>query len=193
MLENSEGMRCVGEAGDAESLLELVRENLVDVVLLDIGMPGPGVVEVIRQLIAERPRIAVLILSGMAPDVWTRRVLEAGAMGFVDKVSLAEELPEAIRQVASGGRFLSPSVTHALVNSLSTGSEPRHIRLSDREMEVLRETARGTPVKVIATRLGISAKTVSTYRGRVLEKLELPTQADAIRYALEHGIVDGQS
>ncbi len=189
LITKHDDMRLVGQATDGADLLDLVRDTLVDVVLLDISMPGPGFTTVIRTLRKERPRLPVLVLSGQPASQYAVRVLRAGAMGYVSKDSLSEELATAIREVADGRRYLSPSVAGSLVDAVTNSERPLHEELSDREFDVLRYTAAGRPVKQIAQELGLSPKTVSTYRRRVLDKLKLESQAEAIRYAVSNGIV----
>jgi DNA-binding NarL/FixJ family response regulator len=189
LITKHDDMRLVGQATNGADLLELMRDTLVDVVLLDISMPGPGFTTVIQTLRKERPRLPVLVLSGQPASLYAVRVLRAGAMGYVSKDSLSEELATAIREVAVGRRYISPLVAGSLVDAVTNSERPLHEELSDREFEVLRYTAAGRPVKQIAHELGLSPKTVSTYRRRVLDKLKLESQAEAIRYAVNHGIV----
>jgi DNA-binding NarL/FixJ family response regulator len=183
-------MRLVGEVSDGTALIALATDVLADVVLLDISMPGPGFASIIRTLKKVRPRLAVVVLSGQPASQYAVRVLRAGASGYVSKESLSEELALAIRETAAGRRYISAGVTASLVAAVTDDTEgPPHEALSDREFDVLKYTALGKPVKQIALELGLSPKTVSTYRRRVLDKLKLATQAEAIRYAVMHGIV----
>jgi len=183
-------MRLVGEASDGNAVLQLAEDTLADVVLLDISMPGPGFASVIRTLKKRRPRLGVLVLSGQPASQYALRVLRTGASGYVSKESLSDELAQAIREVAAGRRYVSPTVATSLVDSVTDDDDrPTHEALSDREFDVLRYTAMGKPVKQIAQELGVSPKTVSTYRRRVLDKLKVDSQAEAIRYAVGHGIV----
>jgi DNA-binding NarL/FixJ family response regulator len=189
LLSKHDDMRLVGEATDGARLIRLAKDTLADVVLLDISMPGPGFATVIRTLRKERPRLAILVLSGQPASQYAVRVLRAGASGYVSKESLSKELALAIREVADGKRYISPAVADSLVDVVTEGARPPHEVLSDREFDVLRYTALGKPVKQIAMELNLSPKTVSTYRRRVLDKLKLDSQAEAIRYAVTHGIV----
>jgi len=190
LLSKHDDMRLVGEASDGASIVRLAQDTLADVVLLDISMPGPGFAAVIRTLKKVRPRLAVLVLSAQPASQYAVRVLRAGAAGYVSKESLSEELAHAIRETAAGRRYVSPSVAASLVDAVTEVVERApHEALSDREFDVLRFTALGKPVKQIAQELGLSPKTVSTYRRRVLDKLKLDSQAEAIRYAVSHGIV----
>jgi len=182
-------MRLVGEATNGAELIRLAQDTLADVVLLDISMPGPGFATVIRTLRKERPRLGILVLSGQPAGQYAVRVLRAGASGYVSKDSLSTELAQAIRDVSAGRRYISPSVADSLVDVVTDTERAPHEALSDREFDVLRYTAMGKPVKQIAQELALSPKTVSTYRRRVLDKLKLDSQAEAIRYAVNHGIV----
>lgn len=190
LLSKHDDMRLVGEAASGTELIGLMRDTLADVVLLDISMPGPGFATVIRTLRKERPRLAILVLSGQPASQYAVRVLRAGASGYLSKESLSQELAHAIREAAKGRRYISPGVAESLMDAVTEDAErPAHETLSDREFDVLRYTAMGKPVKQIAQELGLSPKTVSTYRRRILDKLKLSSQAEAIRYAVSHGIV----
>ncbi|MGD8600856.1 MAG: response regulator transcription factor [Gemmatimonadota bacterium] len=192
LLSKQDDMRLVGEATDGAELIRLIKDTLADVVLLDISMPGPGFATVIRTLRKERPRLPVLVLSGQPASQYAVRVLKAGASGYLSKESLSKELAHAIRETAAGRRYISPGVADSLVDVVTDEiRRPAHETLSDREFDVLRYTAAGKPVKQIAQQLGLSPKTVSTYRRRVLDKLKVDSQAEAIRYAVNHGIVAG--
>jgi len=194
LLERYDDIQLVGEAPDGASLVEMAKSTLADVVLLDISMPGPGFAEVIKRLRQHRPRLAVLVLSGQPESEYAVRALRAGASGYLGKESLADQLADAVRLTASGGRYVSPTATEALVAAVTKGTaRTPHETLSDREFEVLKATALGKSVKQIAHDLGLSPKTVSTYRRRVLDKLNLDSQARAIRYAVGHGIVSEQA
>lgn len=193
LLSKHADMRLVGEASDGNELVRLAKDTLADVVLLDISMPGPGFADVIRTLKRERPRLAVLVLSGQPANQYAVRVLRTGASGYLSKESLSEELAHAIRETAAGRRYVSPGVAASLVDAIADEADrPAHEALSDREFDVLRSTALGKPVKQIAQEFGLSPKTVSTYRRRILDKLKLDSQAEAIRYAVGHGIVADQ-
>jgi two-component system invasion response regulator UvrY len=194
LLSRYHDIQLVGEAADGSSLVELVKRTLPDVVLLDISMPGPGFAQVIRALRRDCPRLAVLVLSGQPESQYAVRALRAGASGYLGKESLAEQLADAIRCTADGRRYVSPTAADSLVTALTDDSVGApHEALSDREFEVLKSTAMGKSVKQIAHELHLSPKTVSTYRRRVLDKLNLDSQAKAIRYAVGHGIVGDAS
>ena len=176
--------------GDGDALLEAVKEILVDVVLLDISMPGPGCLELIQRLRAAHPRIAIVVLTAHSERGYALRILRAGASSFLTKGCSPSDLTEGIRRAATGAKYVTPSVGEELANALAGGGAAAHESLSDREFEVLRLMASGLRVKEIAARLAISPKTVSTYRARIKEKMGMSGPAEAIRYAIEEGLVD---
>lgn len=181
----------LGEAGSADEALRLVFQGHWDVVVLDITMPGRSGLEVLQDIKRERPNLPVLILSMHPEDQMATRVLKAGAAGYVTKDGNPVELIEAVRIVLRGGRYVSPTVAERLVLDLQEESRRLpHERLSDREYEVLCMIARGRTVTEVAETLGLSVKTVSTYRTRILEKLHMHNNAELIHYALQHKLVD---
>lgn len=179
-----------GEAEDGGAALEGMREATVDILLLDVSMPGPGFVETMRQLRTHYPDVRVLVLSVHPEDQYARRALRAGAHGYLTKDQSPKELVAAVRRVHGGGRYVSDKLAERFASELARdGNVSAHERLSDREHEVLCLLGGGKTTKEIAARLQVSPKTVSTYRARLLEKLGLQTTADLIRYAVEHGFV----
>ena len=184
-------MQLVGEAADGTEMLAKTESVGVDVLLLDVSMPGPGFLETMHRLRAELPGVRVLVLSVHPEDLYAVRALRAGAAGYVTKEHSPEELAEAIRRVYQGRRYVSPSLAERLAVELSPDAEkPPHQRLSDREYQVLCRIGAGKGVNEIASELAVSPKTVSTYRTRVIEKMQLSTNADLIRYAIEHKLVE---
>ena len=183
-------MEVVGEARDAAEALKLVREAAWDVVVLDITMPGRSGLDLLKELKAERPRLPVLILSMHSEEQFAVRALKAGASGYITKQSAPKELINAIRKVHRGGKYVSPSITETLVFALGADYERApHEALSDREYQVLCMIARGATLKEIAVELALSEKTISTYRVRVLEKMDMKRNAELIRYALQKELV----
>jgi DNA-binding NarL/FixJ family response regulator len=172
-------------------LLEQLRTTPVDVLVLDIAMPGPGIVETLRQVKTIQPRARSLVLTAHPEADYAVRVLRAGASGYLTKDRSLEQLSDAIRQVYRGGMYVSPSLGEALAARLGGGleREPAHGALSDREFQVLQGLAGGETLKSIAGRMAVSPKTVSTYRTRILQKLGLRSNADLVRYALEHDLL----
>jgi two-component system invasion response regulator UvrY len=178
------------EAPDAAGTREAVRKAPWDVVVLDLMMPGANTLDFLKELKAERPALPVLILSMHPPEQFAVRALRAGAAGYLTKETAPEELAEAIRTTLGGRKYITPDVGEqlALAMESSTAAIP-HQALSDREYAVLRMIASGQSVTEIASTLHLSAKTVSTYRTRLLRKMGLRTNADLTRYALHRGLV----
>lgn len=180
-----------GEAGTAAEALQCVHGKKWDIVLLDLTLPGRGGLDVLGELKAVQPNLPVLVLSMHAESEFAVRVLKAGASGYLTKQSAADELVAAIRKAIDGGRYITASLAEKLAMDLTSGSSRKlHEELSDREFQTMRLLAAGQSVKEIGGTLGLSGKTVSTYRARVLEKLQLKTTVDLARYALEHGLVE---
>jgi two-component system invasion response regulator UvrY len=180
----------IGGAGTAEQALTQLDAENWDLVILDITMPGRSGVDVLRHLKALRPKLPVLVLSMHPEDQYGKRVLKAGASGYMNKESAPEELIKAVRKLLSGGRYVSPTLAETLAVDLGRDDgTPAHERLSDREFEVLRKMASGKTVGQIAQELHLSVPTVSTYRARILEKMGMSNTAELIRYALSHHLV----
>ena len=180
----------IGGAGTAEQALTQLGSEEWDLVILDITMPGRSGVDVLRHLKALRPKLPVLVLSMHPEDQYGKRVLKAGASGYMNKESAPEELIKAVRKLLSGGRYVSPTLAETLAVDLGRDDgRPAHERLSDREFEVLRKMASGKTVGQIAQELHLSVPTVSTYRARILEKMGMSNTAELIRYALSHHLV----
>jgi DNA-binding NarL/FixJ family response regulator len=168
-----------------------VRTAEWDLVILDITMPGPSGLDALKDLKRIRPKLPVLVLSMHPEDQYGRRILKAGAAGYMNKESAPEELIIAIRKVLAGGRYVSPALAEKLVLGLNEDAErPPHETLSDREFEVLCQLASGKTVGQIAEGLHLSVQTVSTYRARILDKMSMTTTAELMRYALRNRLVD---
>jgi len=183
-------MTIAGEAQNGVEVMEAVREKSVDVVLLDISMPGRNGLETLKELKRLHPSVSVIILSMHPKDQYAIRVLRAGASGYITKESAPEELILAIRKAFAGEKFISPDVAELLAEYVERGEtgEP-HLVLSDREFEVFRKIAQGKTVTQISKELFLSVKTVSTYRTRVVEKTGLTTNAAIVQYCRDHKIV----
>lgn len=180
-----------GEAKTAQETIEHVRRQDWDVVVLDISMPGKSGLDILDDLRRLRPKLPVLLLTMHPEQQYARRALKAGAAGYLTKDSVPEELKEAIKRIVAGGRYVSATLAEKLAVDLREGADlPVHELLSDREFQVLRMIASGKTVKEIAEDLSLSVKTVSTYRGRILEKTGMKTNAELIRYALQTQLVD---
>lgn len=179
-----------GEATTAQEALDQVWKEPWDLILLDISMPGRSGLDVLRDLKAARPHVAVLVQSMHAEGQFAIRVLKSGAAGYITKDSLPEELIRAVKKVLAGGRYVSLSLAEQLAGFLSTERErPAHEQLSDREFQVLRMLAAGRSVKEIGAELSLSIKTISTYRTRLLEKLDLRSNAELALYAEREGLL----
>jgi two-component system invasion response regulator UvrY len=180
-----------GEAADGMQALAFVRSEGCDVVLLDISMPGKNGIDTLRQLKRARPDLPVLILSAYSEQQFAVSLLRAGASGYVSKESASEQLVAAIRTVIKGDKYVSPSVAQVLVSDLSgDGEKPLHATLSKREFQIFYRLAAGESVSKIAEELFLSVKTVSTYRARILEKMQMTSNADLTYYAVKNHIID---
>jgi two-component system invasion response regulator UvrY len=180
-----------GEATNGSGALEQVTKHPWDVVLLDITMPGKGGLDVLKQIVSAQPNMAVLVLSMHPEDQYAVRVLRTGAAGYITKNTASEAVVGAVKKVLAGGRYVSPALAENLAASLNAPLEaPRHEVLSDREYQVMRLIAMGKSVKEIGFDLSLSVKTISTYRTRIMEKMQLKTNADIIRYAVHQKLVD---
>jgi two-component system, NarL family, invasion response regulator UvrY len=183
----------VGEAADAETAIGSCMEVRPDVLLLDVAMPGPGVLEVIRRFKTEQPAVRILVLSVHPEQHYARRVLKAGADGYVTKNHTSEVLYSAIRQVHRGRKYITQSLAEELASGIAAGREGQqpHEALSNREYEVFVQLGGGRSVDQIASHLSIKPKTVRSYRSRILEKTQLKSTAEIIFYALGCGLVTG--
>jgi two-component system invasion response regulator UvrY len=180
-----------GEAENAQQVLIQVAAHRWDIVILDITMPGRSGLDLLGDLADVKPKLPVLILSAHPEDQYGMRVLRAGAAGYMMKESAPEELVKAVKRVLGGGRYVSPALAEKLVYRLGGDyGRPSHEALSDREFEILRMIASGKTVSRIAEELHLSITTVSTYRARILEKMNIETNAGLIRYALHNHLVD---
>ena len=180
----------VGEAANAEEGLNEARGTEWDVLVLDLTLPGTSGLDLLKDLRRECPSLPVLVLSMHPPDQFARRAMNAGAAGYLTKDSAPTELVKAVTEVMSGRRYLNPAVLDELVQHQSDVSPRLHDLLSDREYQVLRMIASGLTVTQVATRLSLSVKTISTYRARLLEKMNMRTTAELMHYGIQHGLVD---
>jgi two-component system invasion response regulator UvrY len=191
IFEKKAGSTAFGEAGTAQEALTLVREQEWDVAVLDLSLGGRNGLEVLKELKQIRPRLPVLILSMHSEEQYARRAFRAGASGYVTKGSSRVELAQAVDKVMKGGKYVTPALAEKLVVSLDRDSQlSRHETLSDREFEVLCLIASGKTVGGIAELISLSNKTISTYRARILEKMEMKTNAELTYYAIHNHLVD---
>lgn len=181
----------IGEAGDYTEIRRRLRESPCELLLLDIQLPGKNGLDIVKLLRDELPRLAIIVISAYPEDQYAVRALRAGASGYLNKNSAPEKLIEAVRVVISGRKYVSVEMALALAESVSSGSSERpHEGLSDREFQVLRMIALGRRLAEIAKELALSPKTVSVYRARILEKMDLENNTELTHYALKNGIVE---
>lgn len=189
IIDEAPDISLLGEASDGLEAIEKVKEHPVDVLILDISMPKCSGIEVIKRLGADGCRTSILVLSVHSMKQYAVRVLRLGAVGYLTKESAEEELLEAVRTVASGKRYISAALAAELADFVGTESWDSPLsRLSDREFTVLQYLVSGVSLKEIAFELNISIQTVSTYRSRLMSKLNIKTTAELIRFALQHGV-----
>ena len=190
ILQNASGFEVVGEANDGISTIALVRSSAADVLVLDLSMPGRNGVELIKQIKEERPALRILVLTMHAEQQYAVRAFKAGASGYLTKESASAELVAAVTKVASGGVYVSLAMAERFAQSLNEPADTLpHQRLSDREFDVFRRIAAGQTLTEIAAELCVSSKTVSTYKTRILEKMQMPHEAALVRYALRHKLL----
>jgi DNA-binding NarL/FixJ family response regulator len=180
-----------GEAANATEALAAVEADPWDLVILDISLPSRNGLEVLKDLQRTHPGLPVLMMTMHAEDQYALRSLRAGASGYITKGSGSDQFVAAVTKILAGGKFVSPTLAEHLATVLATDTgRPPHEALSDRELQVLQLLASGLTVKEIGFQLNLSDKTISTYRTRVLEKLQLRTAAQLMRYAIGADLVD---
>jgi len=191
ILASESNLSVVGEAKNGNEALEMARQLDWDVAVVDYSMPGMSGLELLKEFKREHPNRPVLILSMYPEEVHATRVLKAGAAGYLNKASACEELAHAIRKIAGGGKYISPSLAEKMVFELGPDAQkPLHEELSDREYRVMWLLASGKQVKQIAKEMFLSASTISTYRSRIFKKLQLTSNAGLVRYAIKHQLME---
>lgn len=191
ILKAAQDISVVSEAQNAREVIEEMKKQEIDVVILDISLPGKSGLELLKDIKMDYPKLPVLILSMHPEDRFAVRALKAGAAGYVTKESAVEELVKAVRKVVQGRKYVSPALAEKLAFDLETDTgKPPHENLSDREYQVMCLIAIGKSVREIASELYLSISTVNTYRGRILEKMNMKTDAELIRYAVQNQLVD---
>jgi two-component system invasion response regulator UvrY len=179
----------ITEAGSATDALDVIEGQPCDLAIVDINLPGRDGLELLRDLRRLYPRLPVLIVSAHAEEEFAVRALKLGAAGYVSKQSASDILAAAVRRILEGGRYVSPSVAERLARAAAEGwSGQPHEALSHRELQVLRKIAAGSTIKEIAADLSLSEKTIATYRSRISEKLNLSSNVELTRYAIQHGL-----
>ena len=191
ILEGTSGFEVVGEAYDGPTTISLVRSTPADVLVLDLSMPGRNGIELVKQIKDELPALRVLVLTMHAEQQYAVRAFKAGASGYLTKESASKELVSALTKISAGGVYVSLSMAERLAQSLNEPTDMLpHQRLSDREFDVFRRIAAGQTISEIANELCVSAKTVSTYKTRILEKMQMPHEAALVRYAIQHKLFE---
>lgn len=180
-----------GQAGNAPEALQLLRSASWDLVVLDISLPRRSGLELLKEIRKLKPRLPVLVMTMYAEDQYALRSFRAGASGYITKSRAPGDLLEAVKKILAGGKYVSPSLAEHLATTLTSETgRPLHESLSDRELQVLRMLASGMTVKEIGFQLKLSEKTISTYRARILEKMNMRTAAQLMRYAIRTDLVD---
>lgn len=191
ILKCESDIEIAGESADPFDIMNKILNQKVDVIILDINLPGKSGLDVLKEIKTQIPDQKVLILSMHPEERFAIRSLKAGASGYLSKDSAPEELVKAIRKIASGGKYISSNLAEKLTEELSSSNaKPAHENLSDREFQVMHLIALGKPQSVIAEELSLSLSTINTYRTRVLEKLNLNSNAELIHYAVEQKLID---
>ena len=189
IIEDEPDMEVVGEAKNAGECFTLVRKTDCALVILDINLPDRSGIDVLNQLKSEKPNRPILILSVHPEDQYALRLIKAGASGYLMKESALTELVKAIRKVSLGGKYVSAPLAEKIIFQSDASEKPSHESLSNREFQILCMIAQGKSLKRIAGDLCVSEKTVSTYRSRIMEKMEMCNNSDLVRYVSEHHIV----
>jgi two-component system, NarL family, invasion response regulator UvrY len=180
----------IGEAGDAETLVNKIIQQEWDVVICDISMPGRSGLDALSQIKQIAPKLPVLIMSMYPEDQYALRVLKAGAAGYLGKETIHDDIVKAIQTVQLGKKFITPTIAEKLAKAFEVDTTDQlHEKLSDREFDVFKMLASGKAVSEIANQFALSVTTVSTYRSRVLEKMGMKSNADLTRYALEKKLI----
>jgi DNA-binding NarL/FixJ family response regulator len=179
----------VAEASTGRDALDIVRKGGVDVILLDISMPDQSGVDALAAIKARAPDLPVLILSGFPEAHYATTLLRQGASGYLNKDCDPEEIVKAIRTVCRGRKYITAGVAEQLADALGGGDKPLHEQLSERELQVFLRLAKGETIGHMAESMSLSVKTVSTYRTRVMEKMQLASNSDLTYYALKNGLI----
>lgn len=191
IITSSGDMTVAGEAADGAEVMQQVRGLDFEVLVLDLSMPGRSGMELIKLVHSEKPRLRILVLSMHQELQYAVRAIKSGASGYLTKESAPLQLLQVLRKIAAGGAFISADVAEQLaLGSMRGGVSAAHERLSDREFEVFRLIAGGVSVTDIAVRLNLSAKTISTHKANLMQKMDMRNQSELIRYAIKHGVAE---
>jgi len=178
------------EARTGDEVISQLGKMQIGLAELDINMPGRSGLDVLKDIKLSHPRLPVIILSVQPEEQYAVRCLRAGAAAYISKDSAADELGKAVKKILSGGRYISASVADSLLTNLDRPEKPPHELLSDREFEVMRRLASGSSLTSIGNQLHVSVKTISTYRARIMEKMQMGSNAELTRYALRHKLIE---
>ncbi|MEI8004662.1 MAG: response regulator transcription factor [Bacteroidota bacterium] len=190
ILKLEEGISVVGMAKNAAEALKVVTSHKVDVIILDISLPGRNGLEIIKEVKKVQPNVRIIMLSVYPEDRCAIRAFKAGASGYLTKEMAPEMIVEAIRKVSSGGKYITPAIAEKLADELNElNDKTPHERLSDREFDVMCMVGSGKSLIEIAEKLGISDRTVSTYRTRILKKMNLKNNSEIIHYVIDNGLI----
>ena len=189
-LEETPDIEVIGEASNGDSLLSMIKSDNLDMVLLDISMPGKSGLDLLKQLKSEHSKLPILILSVYPEEQYAVRFIKAGASGYLTKESAAEKLAEAIRKIAAGGKYASTAIIEKLAFDFSDSDKPLHETLSDREYQVFGMISIGKSLTEIGVDLSLSVKTISTHRTRILEKMKMKKNAELIHYAITRNLLE---
>jgi len=191
IISDDEDMEVLGESNNGENLIELVKKNDYDVVLLDLKMQGISGIDVIKHIKIIKPDLPIIVLSMHAEDQYAVRTIKAGASGYLTKETAAENLISAVRRVVSGGKYISPTLAETLADSIAGGGTERpHEKLTDREFQVMTMIASGKTVSEVGALLFLSVKTISTYRQRILEKMNMKNNSELTHYTIKNNLLD---
>lgn len=191
IIASADDMTVVGEAADGTAVMQQVRGLDFDVLVLDLSMPGRSGMELIKLVRSEKPKLRILVLSMHQELQYAVRAIKSGASGYLTKESAPLQLLQVLRKIAAGGAFISSDVAEQLaLGSMLGSASAAHEKLSDREFEVFRLIAAGMSVTDIAARLNLSAKTISTHKANLMQKMGLNNQSELIRYAIKHGVTE---
>lgn len=191
IIASADDMTVVGEAADGTEVMQRVRGVDFELLVLDLSMPGRSGMELIKLVRGEKPRLRILVLSMHQELQYAVRAIKSGSNGYLTKESAPLQLLQVLRKIAGGGIFISADVAEQLaLGSMLGGGSEAHEKLSDREFEVFRLIAVGMSVTDIAARLNLSAKTISTHKANLMQKMNLNNQSELIRYAIKHGVTE---
>lgn len=191
IISDDEDMEVAGESNNGENLIELVKKNDYDVVLLDLKMSGISGIDAIKHIRMIKPDLPIIVLSMHAEDQYAVRTIKAGASGYITKETAGENLITAVRRVVSGGKYISPTLAETLADSIAGGSpELAHEKLTDREFQVMCMIASGKTVSEIGSELFLSVKTISTYRQRILEKMGMKNNSELTHYVIKNNLLE---